>query len=89
MAGRAFQKILDAAAALIEQNSAPISADGQKLARRLKVLCNQFELGDPVVFVLSTAYIAKMEHEGKWLDLTPAEQAPHRFLADAYLLSAH
>jgi len=32
---------------------------------------------------LSTAYIAKTEHEGEWLDLTPAEQAPHRFLADA------
>jgi len=35
------------------------------------------------VFVLSTAYIAKNEHEGEWRDLTPAEQAPHRFLADA------
>jgi len=81
--GQAFQQILDEAAALIKQKAAAASAGGQKLARRLKSLCRRFELGDPLVFVLSTAYIAKNEHEGEWRDLTPAEQAPHRFLADA------
>jgi hypothetical protein len=57
--------------------------DGHKLARRLNSLCRRFELGDPVVFVLSTAYIAKTEHDGEWHDLIASEQAPHRFLADA------
>jgi len=81
--GRAFQQILDGAAALLEQKVAATSVDGQKLARRLKSLCRRFELGDPMVFVLSTAYIAKTEHDGEWHDLTASEQAPHRFLADA------
>jgi hypothetical protein len=46
-------------------------------------LCRRFKLGDPEAFALSTAFIAKTERDGEWLELDAAQQAPYRFLADA------
>ena len=46
------------------------------LVRRLKSLFLRFRLGDPVAFALSTAFVAKAERDGEWVDLDAAKQAP-------------
>jgi DNA-binding transcriptional MerR regulator len=82
-AGQAFRPILEEAESLTKQKRAPTSPTAQQLARRLKSLCRRFKLGDPVVFALSTAFMAKAECDGEWLELDAAQQKPYRFLAEA------
>lgn len=82
-ANQVFRPILEEAALLTKQKVAPTSQNAQQLARRLKSLCRRFKLGDPEAFALSTAFIAKTERDGEWLELDAAQQAPYRFLADA------
>ena len=82
-AGQAFRQILEEAESLTKQKSAPTSQTAQQLAGRLKSLCRRFKLGDPVIFALSTAFMAKTERDGEWLELNAAQQAPYRFMAEA------
>jgi DNA-binding transcriptional MerR regulator len=81
--GQALKPLLERAQALVKQHLAPTSSEAQQLARQLKSFCTRFELGDPAVFALSTAFIARTERDGEWRELDPEQQAPYRFLADA------
>jgi DNA-binding transcriptional MerR regulator len=80
---QAFHPILEEAKALTKQQRAPTSEAARELARRLRSLCQRFNLGDPEAFTLSTAFLGRTERDGEWLELDAVQQTPYRFLAEA------
>lgn len=82
-ASQALQPILDEAASLSRQKAAPTSPETQKLARRFESFCRRFKLGNAEAFALSTAFIARTQRNGEWLELNASQQAPYRLLAEA------
>lgn len=85
---KAMQKLCRLGSGLYARAAAPNSAVGEDLARRLRRLCREHDLGDASVFALHQAVFGMKLENGQLTEFAPPMRAAWQFLHDASVARA-
>lgn len=80
---RASEALLAEARSLVRSGAAPAAAQGIALARRLRELSRQHDLGDPAAYGRWCCAMGTLSESGESVDLEPADRAAWEYLIQA------